>query len=77
MVLQYLTDDERQVVEETIAGAGARATRERPLARISFEWTPSRDEVQLCLTLWPTGEKRMLATCHAYGDWIDWRGWRN
>ncbi len=77
MVLQYLTDDERRTVEETIARAGTRATRERPLARISFEWTPPRDEVQLCLTLWPTGKKRMLATCHAYGDWIDWRGWRN
>jgi hypothetical protein len=74
MVLQYLTDDERQIVEDAIGRAGARATPDRPLARISFEWTPRRDEVQLRLTCWPTGESRLLALCHAYGDWIDWRG---
>ncbi len=74
MVLQYLEAADRKVTTDLIAAAGARATRERPLAWISFEWTPDRSEVQLWLTCWPGGEARLLATCHPYGAWIDWRG---
>ncbi|TFI57405.1 DUF2332 family protein [Sphingomonas parva] len=74
MVLQYLGEADRQALVETIARAGAVASDERPLAWIGFEWTPSRSEVQLRLTCWPGGETRILATCHPYGAWIDWRG---
>jgi len=74
MVLQYLTANERATIEATISSAATAATRRRPLARIGFEWTPRRDEVRLYLTCWPDGETQLLATCHAYGDWIDWRG---
>lgn len=73
MVLQYLDAADRKVAADLIAAAGSRATLERPLAWISFEWTPNRSEVQLWLTCWPTGEARQLATCHPYGMWIDWR----
>jgi len=73
MVLQYLGADDRRVVRDLIAAAGSRATRERPLAWISFEWTEARSEVQLWLTCWPGGEPRKLAVCHPYGAWIDWR----
>ena len=74
MVLQYLDEEEQAGLVEAIGRAGARATTERPFAWISFEWTPARDEVRLMLTCWPAGEPRLLATCHPYGDWIDWRG---
>lgn len=74
MFLQYLTVADRDRVAETIREAGIRATATRPLARIAFEWTPRRREVRLHLTCWPTGETSLLATCHAYGNWIDWRG---
>jgi hypothetical protein len=74
MVLQYLTGEDRSTVLRAIHRAGAQATAERPLAWISFEWTPTRSEVQLTLTCWPNGETRKLATCHAYGNWIDWLG---
>lgn len=73
MVLQYLTAEERQRVAGQIREAGERATAERPLAWISLEWTPTRSDVQLSLTCWPSGERHLLATCHPYGDWIDWR----
>ncbi|WP_051007327.1 DUF2332 domain-containing protein [Sphingomonas sp. PAMC 26621] len=73
MVLQYLTEHNRHTITSTIRQAGARATAGRPLAWISFEWTAIRDEVQLCLTCWPGGQTCLLATCHAYGEWIDWR----
>ena len=74
MVLEYLTESDRLTVLDPIARAGDRATLDRPLAWIGFEWTPQRSEVRLSLTCWPTGETRVLALCHPYGDWIDWRG---
>jgi hypothetical protein len=74
MVLQYLGDEDRRTVETAILQASARASAERPLAWIGFEWTPDRKEVQLKLTCWPSGGTRHLATCHAYGAWIDWHG---
>ncbi|MBB5685371.1 DUF2332 domain-containing protein [Sphingobium boeckii] len=73
MVLQYLSAQERESISDTVQRAGRHATAQRPFAWIRFEWTPMRSEVQLSLTCWPGGEKRLLATCHAYGDWIDWR----
>jgi len=73
MVLQYLTTEDRKAATDLIAAAGARATRARPLAWVSFEWTPNRSEVQLWLTTWPSGEARHLATCHPYGAWIEWQ----
>jgi hypothetical protein len=74
MVLQYLEAADRLAVIDAVRGAGARATRSRPVARISFEWNESRSEVRLMLTAWPDGRTRSLATCHPYGDWVDWRG---
>jgi hypothetical protein len=74
MVLQYFSVEDRRSVTDLIATAGAGASAERPMARISFEWSAARDEVRLLLTSWPSGETRHLATCHAYGAWIDWHG---
>jgi hypothetical protein len=79
MVLQYLPEAERRAALTTIMAAGARATPERPFAWIALEWNSDRSEVQLRLTQWPgeggeTGTSRVLAICHAYGSWIDWRG---
>lgn len=72
MALQYLEADGRAAVERAFRAAGARATADRPLARISFEWTPARDAVHLLLTSWPDGRTEHLATCHAYGAWLHW-----
>ena len=79
MVLQYLPEAERRAALTAIMAAGARATADRPLAWIGLEWNSARSEVQLRLTRWPgergeTGTSRVLAICHAYGSWIDWRG---
>lgn len=73
MVLQYLTERDRHAVASTIRHAGTRASADTPLAWISFEWTALRDQVELRLTCWPGGQTRVLATCHPYGEWIDWR----
>lgn len=74
MVLQYLNEADRAAVIDMIADAGSRATPQRPLAWIGFEWTPARTEVQLRLSCWPTGTTRVLAVCHPYGEWVEWRG---
>lgn len=76
MVLQYLPDRERRAALTAILHAGAQATPARPLAWIGLEWNADRSEVQLRLTRWAggEGESRILAVCHAYGSWIDWRG---
>ncbi len=73
MVLQYLSAGERRQVVASMALAGEAASPERPLLWIGFEWTEDRTEVELRLTSWPTGESRVLASCHPYGDWVEWR----
>lgn len=74
MSIQYLHRDDRQAVEYALQTAGDRATIARPLARIAYEWTEARDAVHLTLTTWPGNRTYHLATCHAYGAWIDWHG---
>lgn len=73
MFLQYLDDEERRLIDETIDAAGARASDQTPLLRIAFEWTPDRSRVELRLTQWPTGQTSVLAICHPYGDWLEWQ----
>ncbi|MFN3820143.1 DUF2332 domain-containing protein [Blastomonas sp.] len=73
MVVQYFTRAERKAFGRMFREAGQRADAKRPLARIAFEWNLTRRQVHLTLTLWPQGSTRLLAVCHPYGDWIDWR----
>ncbi|KQN80715.1 hypothetical protein ASE90_13890 [Sphingomonas sp. Leaf67] len=68
MALQYCSPATRAAVTEAMAAS------DYPLARIGFEWTDARDAVHLTLTTYPDGIVRHLATCHAYGHWIDWHG---
>lgn len=72
MVLQYLHAHERQDIAQMISAAGERATADRPLVWISFEWTSDRREVQLRVSWWPTGTTVVLARCDPYGDWLEW-----
>ncbi|MBA4760172.1 DUF2332 family protein [Sphingomonas sp.] len=74
MVIQYLGSTARGAVIDAIHAAGMRATEARPLAWLSLEWTPGRERVELTLTCWPEGTRRVLATCHPYGEWFDWHG---
>lgn len=73
MVLQYFPAEEREQTLQVIARAGARASEERPVAHVSFEWTGDRSAVQLALRVWPWNYTKVLATCHPYGDWISWQ----
>lgn len=72
IVLQYLPREGREAVRAVIAAAGERATAERPLAWVIFEWDPARSNVLLRVQTWPGGEMTRLATCHAHCAWIAW-----
>ncbi|HSJ71068.1 MAG TPA: DUF2332 domain-containing protein [Acidimicrobiia bacterium] len=72
---QYLPPDMQGSVASVIEEAGARATRRRPLAHVSFEPPPSGytgDGPILSVTRWPGGETRVLASAHAHGAWVRW-----
>ncbi len=72
MMAQYVGTAQRALLDQVIARAGERAAPTCPLARIAFEWNADRSAVELCLTTWPGGATRVLATCHPYGAWIEW-----
>jgi hypothetical protein len=78
MVLQYADAAERAAIDTAFALAGARAEPDRPLARVSIEWRADRGAVELRIAQWNgaahRGESRIVAHCHPYGEWIDWRG---
>lgn len=72
MFAQYLSRDERAIINQALADAAGRASPDRPLAKIGFEWNGDRSQVWLTLSLWPEATCTLLATCHPYGEWIDW-----
>ncbi len=80
MVLQYITAQERAHIESAFAAAGANATKERPLARVSMEWSADRSQVELTVRQWcgakDDGMPVIAAICHPYGEWFDWAGLR-
>jgi hypothetical protein len=68
---QYMPSPTRTALHEFIAAAGTHASRSAPLAHLAFEPDP-RGVFELALTLWPGGQRTVLATAHAHGRWVDW-----
>lgn len=77
MVLQYASPAERAAIDAALEQAGAQASPTRPLTRVSIEWRADRALVELRIAVWDgaaqRGEARLAATCHPYGEWIDWQ----
>ena len=72
---QYLDEATKRLVEETIADAGRRASRSRPLAHVSFEPPPAGyggRGMMLRVVTWPGGDDRVLGRGHPHGAWFDW-----
>jgi len=69
IVSQYLSDEERADLFETIRAAGERATAEAPLAWLRME--PADDRANLDLSLWPGGEDRRLARVGYHGSPVE------
>jgi len=74
MVRQYLATADRLRMIQALARAGAAATADRPLAQLAFEWDEGRRKVELVLTTWPDGTRRLLAHPDPYGDVVSWLG---
>lgn len=75
VVRQYLAPAEREAVDRIVAEAGARATAQAPLARLTMEPEKvgaGQYRFLLELTTWPGGEQRVLAECLGHGPPIIW-----
>ena len=73
IVWPYLPDAVRDAAEATLAAAGERAGDEAPLALLAFEGSeddPSR--IELHLTEWPGGERRLLARTSHHPVTVEW-----
>jgi len=67
----YVPADERDRITRTIEAAGARASREAPLAWVRLEDASPRTTVSL--RLWPDAQaERVLADAHPHVAWIHW-----
>lgn len=66
---QYLPAALRDELRDTIVALGERATPTAPFAWLSMEAGPNRMSCELRLTIWPGGERRVLAE-------VDWHGRR-
>jgi hypothetical protein len=71
---QYLPAATRQALQQVVLAAGARATRDAPLAWLAFEPPHGDAHMLLTLTLWPGGVTRTLAVAHPHGAWVQWLG---
>ena len=74
---QYLHDDTKHTLAGLIEDAGERATKQRPLAHVSFEPPPTGYEgkgMAVTVRRWPGGEIRRLGRGHAHGLWFEWSG---
>jgi hypothetical protein len=69
---QYFPRRVQERIASRLAEAGAQAFSEAPVAWLRFEKEPEDHETSLRLTLWPTGEDRLLAFCHPHGRAIRW-----
>jgi hypothetical protein len=71
---QYLPEPTRNGLRGLIEARGSHATQQAPLAWLAFEPPAADAHMLLTLTLWPGGERRVLAEAHPHGKWVRWIG---
>ena len=72
---QYLPKPLQEKGDALIAEAGARATSDAPIARLSLEADGKPDGASLALQVWPSGETKEIGRGDFHGRWVDWWGW--
>ncbi|MBL0372222.1 DUF2332 family protein [Rhizobium sp. KVB221] len=72
---QYLPKSSQNRGEALIADAGARATIDAPLGRLSLEADDGHEGAALSLQVWPSGEKQEIGRADFHGRWVRWKGW--
>lgn len=72
---QYLDRSEQDAITAMMEAAGADATADAPLAWIALEANRTVHYHELRVRYWPgRPEEQILATGHAHGAWVDWKG---
>ena len=75
VALQYAPEETAARVAAHAAWVGAAATSETPFAWLRFEADPAYGErASLRLTLWPSGDERVLALGDTHGEKLHWLG---
>lgn len=70
---QYFSEDTAKRSLDALEEAGARATPDAPLARLSVEGDNRKGEgAPISLTTWPGGKTTVLGRTDFHGRWIDW-----
>lgn len=71
-VWNYLPEATRARIRAALDQAGTRAHAGAGLAHLAFEGLAGTDRSALTLTLWPGGQRRVLADAHPHGRWVRW-----
>ena len=71
VAFQYFPLPSQERIAAHLAGIGAAATEESPLAWLSFELGSQSGRFELRLRTWP-GEERLLARAHPHVAWLEW-----
>lgn len=79
IAFQYFLPDGQARVRAHLERAGAAATADAPLAWLTYEAAAAPDAqgrrwAELSLTVWPGGERRVLARGHPHGFALEWFG---
>lgn len=69
---QYFPEPVKRSGAALLAAAGARATANRPLARLALEADGGEPGAAIALTLWPGGTTHALGRADFHGRWVDW-----
>ncbi len=70
---QYLPADVQTRLRLYIEAAGFKAKSEAPVAWLAMEMPDMGRPTELTLTVWPGGQKRVLATVHPHGEVVHWK----
>jgi len=71
---QYFPEPTRAACIDAFTTAGARATTDAPLARLSMEGDTRKGEgAPIELSVWPGGRTYKLGRVDFHGRWVDWK----
>ncbi|WPZ04317.1 DUF2332 domain-containing protein [Blastomonas marina] len=73
VIWQYLPDDKKARITAAMEAAGAKATKDAPLAWIAVEANRNTHKHECRVRHWPGGEEEVqLTNAHPHGAWIEW-----
>ncbi len=69
---QYFDPASQRRIANHLGEVGRACGRDSPLAWLRYEIDAAVAAPTLTLTVWPSGEERILARGHPHGAWIEW-----